>query len=61
MEKVKIDHTVSVYNRYGRKIGTISVSKKIQTYGDPIKLKGKHYSIVGKGKLVLSRAITWYD
>lgn len=61
MERVKVDHPVSVYNRYGRKIGTISVSKKIQTYGDPLKLKGKHYSIAGKGKLVLSHDITGYD
>lgn len=61
MERVKVDHPVTVYNRYGRKIGTIPVNKKIQTYGDPFKLKGQHYYIVGKGKLIRSREITGFD
>ncbi|WEV70356.1 SLAP domain-containing protein [Lactobacillus sp. ESL0785] len=46
------DHAATLYNTKGKKIGKIPAHTPYNTYGDPIKLNGKAYYIIGKGKMI---------
>ncbi|WEV70968.1 SLAP domain-containing protein [Lactobacillus sp. ESL0785] len=46
------DKPIPVYNYRGKRVGQIKAHTPYHTYGDPIKVKGKPYYIVGKGKLI---------
>ncbi len=57
IEKERFANPITVYNRYAQKVGKIPANQKFQTYGNPIKVKGQHYCIVGKNKLIRSKNI----
>ncbi|MDF7639638.1 SLAP domain-containing protein [Lactobacillus sp. ESL0791] len=43
---------LTLYNNKGKKIGKLPAHTPYKTYGDPIRIKGKPYDIIGKNKLI---------
>ncbi|MBA1393411.1 hypothetical protein EQ500_05960, partial [Lactobacillus sp. XV13L] len=52
--------SVPIYNRYGQKTGVLRAHQPFTVYGDPFKIKGEFYIIIGRGKLVKSKDVYNY-
>ena len=49
-----LKHNAYIYNKHGKRIGKAKIKKgkSLATYGSPVKIHGKKYYLVGKGKYV---------